>query len=172
IPMLREKKKYKLEKLFTAKILWGILMTKIKYVFLTHQFYDDYKNCIQIEQKQDRPYVQLVVKIDELYFALPFRSNISHEFAFWTDKDNKCGIDYSKAVVIMDSKYIDTEAKPQIRQNEHASIIGSEHLIEKGFKAYLKTYKKALRKQEVNRNRVICQFSALQYFHDEMRIEL
>lgn len=145
-------------------------MTRIKYVFLTSKFYDTYKNCPQIEQKQDRPYVQFLLKIDELNFALPFRSNIPHEFAFWTDKANRCGIDYSKAVIITEDSYIDDTTRPQIRQNEHVAILGNEHIIKKEFIQYLKTYKKALKKQDVNRNKVICQFSALQYFHDEMKL--
>ena len=51
-------------------------------------------------------------------FALPLRSNISHQYVYYSDKSNKCGIDYSKSVVINES-YIDKDNIPQIRQREN-----------------------------------------------------
>ena len=83
----------------------------MKYIFLSKQFYDDYnlKTCPEIAQKQDRPYVMLLIKIDGLTFAIPFRSSIRHKFAYITDKENHCGIDYSKAVVITKNYYIDNK---------------------------------------------------------------
>jgi protein AbiQ len=60
----------------------------MKYVFLSNQFYQQYNssNCPEIEKKQNRPYIMLLVKIEDLTFAIPFRSNIRHKYAFMTDK--------------------------------------------------------------------------------------
>ena len=86
----------------------------MRYVFLSTKFYQQYNssNYPEIEQKIDRPYVMLIVKIDNLTFAIPFRSHIKHQYAFMTDKINACGIDYSKAVIVLYPDYIDNSRTP------------------------------------------------------------
>jgi len=66
----------------------------MKYIFLTNDFYDDYKNCPEIEQKLLRPYIQIQVLINNQYFAIPLRSNIKHPYVLWTNKQEKCGVDF------------------------------------------------------------------------------
>jgi len=114
----------------------------VKYIFLTDQFYTDYSNCSEIEKKSDRPYVQVYVKLNNIDFAIPLRSNIGHKYALWTDKPNRCGVDFSKAVVIVDKKYIDTTKKPYIRPHEFKVLIGKEYDIEQGLANYIREYKK------------------------------
>ncbi len=139
----------------------------MKYIFLSQQFYKDYSHCSEIEQKQSRPYVMLVIKIDNLIFALPMRSHIKHNYAFITDITCGCGIDYSKAVVITDQKlYIDNK-QPRIRPNEYKALLGKEYIITKQFKKYLSDYKKAVsaKSERVNSQYKYC---TLQYFHKEL----
>ena len=103
----------------------------MRYVFLTAQFYKDYANCPEIEQKPLRPYIMLLLKIDNLTFALPMRSHIKHKYAYFTDKANGCGIDYSKAVVITNiNLYVDSK-QPYIRPNEYKSLLGKNFIITK-----------------------------------------
>ena len=142
----------------------------MKYIFLTDKFYEDYSHCFEIEQKRFRPYIMLLVKIDEQTFALPLRSHIKHKYAFFTDKENCCGIDYSKAVVITnDSLYVDKINKPTIRDNEHKALLGKEYIITKEFKKYLADYKKAI-KAKANRINTKYKFCTLQYFNDQLGI--
>ena len=77
--------------------------------YLTSSFFVDYANCTQMLQKQNRPYAHIIIEIDErLNFALPIRHGIKHPYAFFTDDKKTQGLDYSKAVLIVDvSKYID-----------------------------------------------------------------
>ena len=91
-----------------------------RFVFLSNEFYKDYPHDLfpEIEQKTQRPYIQLMTTINGVQYAIPLRSNINHPHVFWTDKNNHCGIDFSKAVIITDEKYIDTTVTPYIRQNE------------------------------------------------------
>ena len=35
-----------------------------------------------------------------MQYAVPLRSDIHHPHVLWTDKENNCGVDFSKAVVI------------------------------------------------------------------------
>lgn len=138
-----------------------------QFVFLTSQFYEDYKQCSEIEQKPDRPHLRMVLEINGMTFAIPFRSNISHPHALLTDKKNKCGLDFSKAVVITDTvRYIDSSRFPHIRKNEFDALRGKEHIVEDGMLRYIRAYAKALKRPDVPRNAKLLEYSTLQYFQD------
>ena len=79
-----------------------------KFVFLSKEFYARHKEQqhTEIEQKQDRPYIQVCVEIDGVQYAITMRSHIKHKFVLWTDKNNGCGLDFSKVVVIESLKDI------------------------------------------------------------------
>ena len=144
---------------------------------LTQQFYSDYplSDYPQILRKDERPYTVFTVKIDGLDFAIPFRSHIKHNHAFITDNRNpedKCGLDYTKAVIITNQKYIDYQSQPRLRSHEHNVLKGNESKIIGGFKSYLNRYKRAAKRPDVERNKQFCRFSALQYFHKELKIEV
>jgi len=134
------------------------------YIFLTDQFYADYMHCSEIEQKKDRPYVQVYIKVDGIDFAIPLKSNIKHTYVFWTDKQNRCGIDFSKAVIIEDKKYIDTTGKPYIRPNEFKALLGRERDIEQGLLGYIEKYKEAKSFPNRHKSVKLLQYSTLQYF--------
>ncbi|MEG1805590.1 MAG: hypothetical protein RR327_04255 [Clostridia bacterium] len=138
----------------------------MKYILLTSAFYAKYANCPEIEHKVNRPYIQIVVKIENNIFAVPLRSNINHNNVLWTDKANKCGIDFSKAVIITDYNNEVDKSQPYIRQNEFNSLRGKEYIIQKKLENYIKTYKEAKENLNIQRNIIICKYSTLQYFED------
>lgn len=135
----------------------------MQFITLSQAFYDDYKDCSEIEQKNNRPYIRTVIKCNGYYFAVPLRSHIKHKYVLWTDEENRCGLDFSKSVVILKNKYIG-DVKPIIRQNEFDSLKGKEHLIKQKLIQYINTYKKAKKRVDVPRNKTICDCSTLQYF--------
>lgn len=139
----------------------------VKIVFLTEEFYETYKDCAEIEQKPTRPYIRVGVLLDGVLWAVPLRSHIKHEYVIWTDKENGCGIDFSKAVVIeKPDKYI-SSAKPYIRPAEFEVLKNiNGHTIEQKLRSYIKTYKKAKQHMEIARNQMIVKFSTLQYFEE------
>lgn len=143
----------------------------MKYIFLSEKFYETYDQIDypEIERKSDRPYIMIKICIGGIDFAIPLRSDISHNHVYWTNKPNKCGVDYSKVVVIPDSTYIDSR-NPYIRPDEHRRLKGKDHILEKGLEKYIKEYKKALKNIHIVRNKILCQFSTLQYFHKEIDI--
>ena len=139
----------------------------MKYIFLTEKFYDDYKSCSEIEQKRDRPYMQVCIEIDRHLFAVPLRSHITHEHVLWSDKKNGCGLDFSKAVVILKpDEYIDKVRKPYIRPNEFKNLKGREYEAQQRLKRYINKYKKAKSKQHIKVNQILCRYSTLQYFEE------
>jgi protein AbiQ len=144
----------------------------IRYIFLTKEFYKNYKDYSEIEKKPERPHVLILINFDNLEFAIPLRSSIKHNYAVWTNKKNKCGLDLSKSIVITNKKYIDSETKVYIRPEEHKKLIGKEYFIKQKLETYIKKYKKALKKQNINSNKMLCDFSTLKYFHKELKIPI
>ena len=132
-------------------------------VKLSQNFYNRHKQDIEILQKANRPYMMVLVAVGQKTFAIPFRSHIHHKYALWTDKKNRCGLDFTKAVLITSPDDI-ASSGIQIRQNEFNAIKGKEHHIQKRFETFLNTYKKAYHNQNISRNKILIQDSALQYF--------
>lgn len=64
-----------------------------RFIFLSEEFYQAYpsERYPEIEQKKARPYVQVIVEINEVKFAIPLRSDIHHPHVLWTDKKIQAG---------------------------------------------------------------------------------
>ena len=75
---------------------------------MSEEFYLAYppEDYPEIEQKHKWPYIQVYLEIEGIQYAIPLRSDINHPHVLWTNKNNHCGVDFSKAVVIKDEKYI------------------------------------------------------------------
>jgi len=142
----------------------------MKFLFLSELFYIDYAKCNQIEQKSARPYAQVYTKINGVQFAIPLRSNITHrEHVLWTDKTNNCGLDFSKAVVIADEKYINKALTPKIRQSEFDFLRGKDHIIKQKLIKHINDYKEAKENLNIKRNKLLCEFSTMQYFEEYIK---
>ena len=136
----------------------------MKYIFLTENFYTDYSECPEIAQKDVRPYILVYIRIHDVDFAIPMRSNIRHNYAFWTDKEERCGVDYSKAVIVENELYIDKTTRPYIRPHEHKALIGREHEIREGMIRYINKYIDAKKNPNNHAKRRLVEYSTLQYF--------
>ena len=137
----------------------------MKYTFLTQQFYDDHTNCPQILQKKDRPHVQLTLVVNGITWCIPMRSHVTHPHAYITDRTNHCGVDFSKAVAIVDTgKYLDTATKPHIRPLEFNALRGKEYILQQKFQKYIREYKHAKANIHIQRNQNLVTMSTLQYF--------
>lgn len=123
-----------------------------------------------MEQKHNRPYIQVYVEIEGIQYANPLRSDIHHPHVLWTDKKNHCGVDFSKAVVITDEKYIDSSTDPHIRQDEFDALRGKDYKIKTKMKKYIEDYKMAKSDLSNPRNQQLVKYSTLQYFEAELGI--
>lgn len=130
---------------------------------LTIEFYTQYKDCNEILHKENRPYFFLTLEIDGLMYAIPFRHHISHSYAFRTIEN--AGIDFSKAVVVIDESYI-SDINVNIDSAEYKILKRNENKIKVSFNRYIKQFKKALKNKHIPRNRNFIKFSALQYFEE------
>lgn len=141
----------------------------LNFYSLTPSFFNTYKNCPEIEQKQGRPYYVLLIEWCGYDFAIPLRSHIKHKFSFIAD-GMEAGLDFTKAVVIRDKKFI-SPVPVQIRQHEFNFLKQHERVIKKRFDSYLKMYIKKIRRRLLNPSLPLdkeCLYSALQYFHTEL----
>lgn len=139
----------------------------MRLVYLSSDFYSAHSGDTEIENKNDRPHARVLLSAEGLTFAIPFRSNIQHNHAFYTDAANHCGLDYSKAVVIQDeSKEIDQTRTPYLRQNEFNALKGKDGRIANGMRRYIRDYNKAKKDPQNPRNQKLLDYSTLQYFDD------
>ena len=62
----------------------GSMKKRYQIYKLSKKFYSKYdkKNYPEIERKNDRPYVVILVKIKDNIFAIPFRTNIKHNACY------------------------------------------------------------------------------------------
>lgn len=96
---------------------------------LSTEFYKTYAHDKYPEMllKESRPYLILIVEINDLHFGIPFRTNIKHRFAYkftntGRETDSVTGLDFSKAVLIKDLKYLGRQATvDQLERNELVS---------------------------------------------------
>lgn len=146
---------------------------KKRFVFLSSDFYNAYPSARypEIEQKQNRPYIQIYVEINGVQYAIPLRSDIKHPHVLWTDKANHCGVDFSKAVVIKDERYIDMTTAPHLRQNEFDALRGKDYKIKTKMEKYIELYKKAKKDLSNPVNQKLVKYSTLQYFEDDIGVQ-
>lgn len=145
----------------------------MKFNFLTKEFFDKYKECLELEKKENRPYAcTTLINCLGMTFAVPLRSSIQHEYALFTDKEKTKGLDLSKAVIINDyEKFVDTTTKVYISDDEYKVLLGKENFLSKKLETYIKKYKKALKNPDIPKNSILLKYSTLQYFHKELNIE-
>lgn len=145
---------------------------KKRFLFLSEEFYLAYQSedYPEMEQKHNRPYIQVYVEIEGIQYAIPLRSDIHHPHVLWTDKKNHCGVDFSKAVVITDEKYIDSSTDPHIRQDEFDALRGKDYKIKTKMEKYIEDYKMAKNDLSKPRNQQLVKYSTLQYFEAELGI--
>ena len=140
---------------------------------LSATFYTQFAHCEEILTKEERPYYVLLLELDNITYAIPLRSHITHSYSFIADSINeqKSGLDFTKAVVISDStKYIDP-SPVTIRQHEFNILKQQEYLIKMKFSSYVKLYKKEIQRRKKTPTlpeSSLCRYSTLKYFHKEI----
>lgn len=144
--------------------------------YLTEQFYIDYDkaNYPEIESKSDRPYMVMLIRVENNTFAVPFRTRITHKNSYrFTNTsrvtDKATGLDFTKAVIVNDSKYIGAPAR--VDDSEYNELDINHYIIIKRFKKYVNRYikyKKGLLPSQVAGD---YKYSTLKYFHKELCID-
>ena len=148
---------------------------KAKVIFLTEEFYANHLHLYkEMEKKNDRPYLHLLIEYKGKKTVIPFRHHISHKYCYPTSpviKGQCQGLDYSKALII-DEKYIDNTRNPLVSKEEFSIIKSNIKTIHFNFEKYVNKYIKAFNKINEGKGHKehydICKYSCLQYFHKEI----
>ncbi|MDM8546114.1 type III toxin-antitoxin system TenpIN family toxin [Candidatus Venteria ishoeyi] len=108
---------------------------------LTDEAYNRISTLREVLHKQNRGYGIITIKIHNLTFALPLRSNLNHSHGFKTVFHNGQwnGIDYSKALIIEDIDLRATPFRPRNR-SEYDKIKKNKKKIQEKFEEYLTSY--------------------------------
>lgn len=129
-------------------------MAQIKLHQLTQDFYDEHSHLHEVSDKnkdgtfsdKGRGYGILMVKVKGYKFAIPLRSKMNHKENFTTKivtnnkgKRLRKGLDYSKAVIITDERFVSLYAF-KIEQDEFLKIAKAENHIIQSFEKYVERY--------------------------------
>lgn len=140
----------------------------MEFYLLTTEFYNDFIECKEILKKENRPYTIYLLELNNLTFAIPIRHNIKHNHSIKTLKNQ--GLDFTKSVIITKKEYIG-ENKVFIDEKEYQILYPKAYLIKTKLETYIEAYKKAYKRQDIPRNKKLCEMSTLQYFHKELDIK-
>lgn len=143
--------------------------------YLSEAFYEKYTSAQfpEIETKYNRPYMVMLIKIDNNTFAVPFRTNIRHSNCYkfkqtTRQTDTVTGLDYSKAVIVNDSAYIGDVAR--INDKEYDELDRNYYIIIKRFKKYVSGYIDFINGKSDEYTIKRYKYTTLKYFHNELNI--
>lgn len=148
---------------------------------LTQQFYNDYPDppYKEILRKNNRPYNCLLIQSHYGYFiCIPYRSHINHKYAYKFKKSVrskrvKSGLDYSKIVIVIDSKYIGNTSAI-VDKDEYDETRDNIEYIKADSQRYIDDYIGFMMKQSTKYDSRefarIYQYSTLKYFHSELGV--
>ncbi len=149
---------------------------------LTDLFYKQYPNPPRKEmlKKQNRAYNCLLFQTHYNYFiCIPYRSEISHSFAYLfkksiRSKKHKSGLDYTKILIVNKTEYLDNKVA-LIDKDEFNETIKNLDKIKQDALEYVEKYIshikgiKPMHPAEFKRK---YGFSTLQYFHQELGLSI
>ena len=143
--------------------------------YLSKDFYNVYPQDIypELECKETRPFLVLLVNINELKFAIPFRSNITHNFCYKFENSNRVSksstaLDFSKSIIVKEDMYLDNYAF--IDQEEYKELNSKIYFIISKFKKFILTYVKIKENYDKNSYKYkLLNYWTLQYFYEDIK---
>lgn len=162
--------------------------TKMELKLLSEDFYQENGDLDEVMDKAKgntefdtkarvRGYGVLLVQIEGLKFAIPFRSNIPHTHCFVSkrisggkDGVRRMGLDYTKSVIITDEKFVSSRQFRMKDSREYWEVVYNEEKIISEFTEYVEKYKTAILSRDENIIREH-QLSTLQNYHKELGLE-
>ncbi len=127
----------------------------------------------EIENKDNRPYMVVLIKIKNNTFAVPFRTNVPHNNCYKFKKSTRptntvTGLDYTKAVIVNDSKYIGAEAR--INDMEYTELNENSVFIIRQFEKFVADYIAYANGKKNYYAVKKFKYTTLKYFHKELGI--
>ena len=147
---------------------------------LTDDFYNTYPNppYIEILEKKQRAYNCILFQTHYGYFiCVPYRTEISHKYAYHFKNSarsimHKSGLDYTKIVLITDTRFIDTQ-DALIDKDEYNETMVNLEKIKAEALAFVEEYVSHIKGEQLLHPKEFKRrysFSPLKYFHAEMGV--
>lgn len=141
--------------------------------YLSEEFFNKYNSSeyTEIENKNNRPYMVILVNIQNNTFAIPFRTNIPHNNCYKFKNSSRLtnsvtGLDYTKAVIVNDDKYIGDAAR--IDDKEYVELNKNYHFIIKQFRKFVLDYIKFINGKQSHYAEKKFRYTTLKYFENEL----
>lgn len=146
--------------------------------YLSNKFFEEVlPNLQEALKKPNRPYCMLLVKVKNLDFCLPLRSNLPEIEGVGIktiqniETGKYKGIDFSKAILIEDRTYLKEDIVQLKDKTELLYIQANDKYIAREFKKYVSGYITSI-KENSNTQDAKYQFSTLRNYHNELRMNL
>ncbi|MFX5470511.1 hypothetical protein ABTD76_09125 [Acinetobacter baumannii] len=119
------------------------------------------------------------IEINSLVFAIPVRSNISHNASFILEKNKDksrpkikgMGLDYSKALLIRDNSHVSNNLFLLSSKTAGKKLQGKHQHITTSFQKYVHKYVDAVQKKDSNiLNQMEYRFTTLINYHIELSL--
>ena len=149
--------------------------------FIKEQYFIDHPSFIKMldpgntAKQSRRSYLCLKITADGNDYYIPLRNNLGAEVRAYgrighsvpSSTRPSAGLDYRYSLIVKDPQYIDIPASQRIPNTQFDKIASDYSIIEEEFTKYLCGFKKALRKQRVQRE-ALYRESSLINFIDEL----
>ena len=151
---------------------------KTEIVFILEQYFIDNSNFIElldtnnIQKQSSRFHIFVSTSYKENQFFIPLRSNIKHGsmgFSAPSSTRPNAGLDYRKALIVNDDKYIHRPNVVKIPSSQRNHIQANIVAINNGFSNYVNGYIKSANKKREHIDSKY-KFSTLHNFHKELGI--
>lgn len=141
--------------------------------YLSSEFFQKYNSIDypEIENKNNRPYMVILVNIENNTFAIPFRTNIPHNNCYKFKNSSRStqtvtGLDYTKAVIVNEDKYIGEPAR--IDDKEYVELNKNYSFIIKQFRKFVLDYIQFTCGKQTYFASKKFRFTTLKYFHNDL----
>jgi protein AbiQ len=150
----------------------------LNFVFITNDYFCDKKAFVEMldpndaEKQSSRFYLYIAVKYNDNYFYVPLRKRVDLNignigYSVPSSTKPRAGLDYRKALIINDEKYIKKLEYVDLSSSQMKKITTEIIAIEKSFARYVAGYVKAVIKKREKIDRLY-KFSTLHNFHHEL----
>jgi len=151
---------------------------KVDIVFILAQYFIDNSDFVELldtnntQKQSSRFHLFINVNYNGNQFYIPLRSNVKHGnsgFSVPSSTRSNAGLDYRKALIVNDSKYIQRPSIVKIPSSQINHIQSNITAIAKGFSSYVSGYIKSANKNREHLDSKY-KFSTLHNFHKELGV--
>ena len=153
----------------------------VKIIFISQSYFEDNAgfaemlNTGDVCKQSSRLYLAINTKFNCNSFYVPLRKSINLDMGrigYYVPSSTRpeAGLDYRKALIVNDSRYVGSSASVAISSSQMTKITNDLPIIENSFIGYVKGYIKSFHKKREKIDRLY-KFSTLHNFHVELGLE-